>query len=212
VIRREPRRRSRGWPGSRYARTSTARALSQEALDTVAGIDEQRGHANALHLLGVTAQMAGELEEARHWMSRRLALAQQMGSYRAAASEAANLSMVERQLGNLVRARDLACEALRVSDQRGDDWMIPYCLSGLAAIDVAEEAYERAVLLLAAAARLMTEQGTAWPPDEAPHFERSRATAAQALAPGRFAQAWGRGQALSHAEAVALALGSDPSR
>jgi hypothetical protein len=72
--------------------------------------------------------MKGELEEARGWMTQRLELARQMGAYRAAAGEAGNPSGVERQLGNLPRARELACEGLALAARHGDDRMIPYCL------------------------------------------------------------------------------------
>jgi tetratricopeptide (TPR) repeat protein len=41
------------------------RSLSQQALDAVEGVDEQLGHSNAFHLLGVVAQMKGELEYAQ---------------------------------------------------------------------------------------------------------------------------------------------------
>jgi len=64
---------------------------------------------------------------------------------------------------------------------------------------------------IAAAERLMAEQGTAWPPDEAPHFERSKAAIADALAPAEFERAWSRGQAPADPDAIALALGSRPT-
>jgi tetratricopeptide (TPR) repeat protein len=186
-----------------------ARSLSQQALDAVAGVDEQLGHSNAFHLLGVVAQMTGEFEDARKWMRQRLELAKKMGSHKAAAAEAANLSVVERQLGNLAAARELAIEALTIASRRGDEWMIPYCLNGLAALEVADAQYERAASLLSAAERLMSEQGTAWPPDEAPHFEHSKAEAAKALAAADFERAWTLGQELTYAAAVTLAL--DPA-
>jgi tetratricopeptide (TPR) repeat protein len=47
-----------------------AQELSQQALDAVADRHEQRGRSNALHLLGVTAQMKGALPLARGcWLS-----------------------------------------------------------------------------------------------------------------------------------------------
>jgi hypothetical protein len=57
-----------------------------------------------VHVLGVAAQMSGDLLEARELMTERMALARELGSYAGVASEAGNLSMVERQLGNLERA------------------------------------------------------------------------------------------------------------
>jgi tetratricopeptide (TPR) repeat protein len=189
-----------------------AQVLSQQALDAVAGCDEQRGRSNALHLLGVTAQMKGNLEEARGWMTQRLELARQMGAYRAAAGEAGNLSVVERQLGNLPRAQELACEGLALAARRGDDWMIPYGLNDLAAIAVAHGEHARAATLLGAAERLMAEQGTAWPPDEAPHFERSKAAVVHALTPADLQQAWSQGRSMPGTDAIALALGSAQAR
>jgi hypothetical protein len=59
--------------------------------------------------------------------------------------------------------------------------LIPYVLNGLAAIAVETGEFERAATLLGAAAALQEQQGNAWPPDEAPHFERSRAAVTEAL-------------------------------
>jgi tetratricopeptide (TPR) repeat protein len=113
-----------------------ARTLCQEALQTVEATDDQLGRANALHVLGVAAQMQGHLELARDLMTRRIEAARQFGDFAAVASECANLSVVERQLGHLGRAEQLAMEALRIEERRGDEWAIPYSLNGLAAIAV----------------------------------------------------------------------------
>jgi hypothetical protein len=58
----------------------------------------------------------------------------------------------------------------------------------------------------------MAEQGTAWPPDEAPHFDRSKTAAKQALTSAEFEQAWSQGQAMPGSDVVHLALGSGPAR
>ncbi len=185
-----------------------ARTLCLEALAVVDGTADRRGRANSLHVLGVAAQMSGHYPEARDWMSRRLELAREMGDLRGVAAEAGNLSVVQQRLGNLPRAQDLAEESLRVADRLGDTWLIPYCLNSLAAIAVASHDFERAATLLSAADRMVTEQGAAWPPDEGPHFEHSRAAAAQALDPAAFQQVWSTGRLLSVDEAVSYALGS----
>lgn len=185
-----------------------ARTLCLDALNGVEGTGDQRARSSALHVLGVAAQMTGRFQEARGWMSQRLELAREMGDLRAVSGEAGNLSQVERELGNLTRASDLAKEGLRLADQHGDAWMIPYALNGLAAIAVADHDYQRAVTLLSAADRLVTEQGIAWPPDEGPHFERSRAEAAQALDPATFERTWSDGRVLPVHEAVSYALES----
>jgi hypothetical protein len=53
---------------------------------------------------------------------------------------------------------------------------------------------ERAATLLGAAAALQEQQGNAWPPDEAPHFERSRAAVTEALDHDQLEWAWSAGQ------------------
>ena len=50
------------------------RRLGGEALAVSEAAGDEAGRSNALHLLGVGAQIAGDLEEARDWMARRLAL------------------------------------------------------------------------------------------------------------------------------------------
>jgi tetratricopeptide (TPR) repeat protein len=183
-----------------------ARALCGEALATVEGSDEHLGRSNALHVLGVAAQMAGDLQQARDFMTQRIELARELGDVAQIGSESSNLSMVERQLGNLERAEELAIEALQLEARRGDEWAIPYTMNGLAAIAVETGAFERAATLLAAAAALQGQQGNAWPPDEAPHFERSRAAVNERLDRELLEQAWSAGEHMSSAQAVRYAL------
>lgn len=185
---------------------SRGRALSREALSAVEGSIEWRGRSSALHLLGAGAQMAGDLVEARQWMTQRMSLIQSQGDLRSAAGEAGNLSTVEGELGNLTRAGELAEYALRLTLQRGDSWMLPYCLNGFASLAICSHDYVRAVTLLAAADHLVTVQGAAWPPDERPQFERSQATTRAALAPADFARAWSAGHSMSAEDAVAYVL------
>jgi tetratricopeptide (TPR) repeat protein len=183
-----------------------ARALCEEALATVKGSDEHLGRSNALHVLGVAEQMAGDLQQARDFMTQRIELARKLGDVALVSTEGSNLSMVERQLGNLERAEELAIESLQLEARRGDEWAIPYTLNGLAAIAVETGAFERAATLLAAAATLQERQGNAWPPDEAPHFERSRAAVTEGLNREQLDRAWSAGEHMSSPQAVRYAL------
>jgi hypothetical protein len=81
----------------------------------------------------------------------------------------------------------------------------PYSLDGLAAVAVETGAFDRAATLLAAAT-MVDRQGNAWPPDEAPHFGRTRAAVTAALDPHRLQQAWSAGLRMSPADAVRYAL------
>jgi ATP/maltotriose-dependent transcriptional regulator MalT len=180
--------------------------LCEEALGTVQDTDDTIGRSNALHVLGVAAQMRGDLRQARDLMTQRIELARKLGDFTTIGMESSNLSMVERQLGNLARAEQLAREALQIEEQRGDQWAIPYSLNGLAAVAVETGEFQRAATLLGAAAALQERQGNAWPPDEAPHFERSRAAVTAALHHDQLELAWSAGQRMPSAHAVRYAL------
>src|SRR5688572_10471870 len=95
------------------------RRLGREALAVSEGAGDEAARSNALHLLGVGAQIAGDLPEAREWMTQRLALERGGTNAFLIASEASNLSMVERQLGNLDAAENLAREAIEISERIG---------------------------------------------------------------------------------------------
>lgn len=188
-----------------------ARALCVQALETVDGTEDKEGRSNALHVLAVTAQMRGDLEEARDRMTKRLQLARELGNFGAAAGEASNLSHVERRLGNPARAERLAMEALQIADRRGDEWLIPYVLSALAACALDAKQFGRAAHLLGAASQMVEQQGAAWPPDEAPLFEQTKKAAAQALGLVEFDAAWSAGLAMDVADIVSYALGAEPA-
>jgi tetratricopeptide (TPR) repeat protein len=182
------------------------RRLAHEALDVSEAAKDQPGVSNALHLLGVGAQIAGDLVEAREWMSRRLALVRAMGNQFLVASEASNLSMVERQLGNLGEAEALAREALAIGQATGDQFTTPFAISGLAAIATERGDHERAATLLGAAERLMETHHMEWPPDERPHYERMLELLPRAMDASEFERARSAGQSMSPTDAVALAL------
>ena len=182
------------------------RRLAREALAVSDAAGDEPGRSNALHLLGVGAQIDGDLLEAREWMSQRLALVRATDNQFLISSEAANLSMVERQLGNLDDAEALAREALEIDRRTGGQFVTPFVLSGLAAIATARGEFERAAILVGAAEAIMEAQHMAWPPDERPHYERLLADLPVAMGPDAFEEARGRGRSMTIDEAVDFAL------
>ena len=182
------------------------RRLAHEALEVSEAAGDEAGRSNALHLLGVGAQIAGDLAEARGWMTERLALVRSLGNDFLMASEAANLSMVERQLGNLEAAAELDREALVVGRRIGDEFTKPFAITGLAAIATERQEYERAATLLGAAETMMEAQHMEWPPDERPHYERMLADLPAAMGVDEFERTRSAGQSMTPAEAVEMAL------
>ena len=182
------------------------RRLAREALVVSEGAADEPGRSNALHLLGVGAQIAGDLTEAREWMIQRLTIVRATGNEFLVASEASNLSMVERQLGNLDAAEALAREALEIGQRIGDEFTRPFAISGLAAIATERREFERAATLVGAAEAIMEAQQMAWPPDERPHYDRLLATLPEAMGSDGWDRARGRGRSMAASEAVAFAL------
>jgi tetratricopeptide (TPR) repeat protein len=183
-----------------------ARKLAREALDTSTGAGDEPGRSNALHLLGVGAQIAGDLPEARDWMTQRLALVRATGNQFLIASEACNLSMVERQLGNLDAAEALAREALEIEERIGDQFTKPFALSGLAAIAAERGEHARAATLVGAAEAIMETQRMAWPPDERPHYERLLAVLPEAMGVVGFERARAAGRTMGPPDVIAFAM------
>ncbi len=184
------------------------RRLAREALSVSEGAADEPGRSNALHLLGVGAQIAGDLLEARGWMTQRLALVRRTGNEVLIASEASNLSMVERQLGDLDTAEALAREALELGERNGDQFTKPFAISGLAAIAADRREFERAATLVGVAEGIMEAQHMAWPPDERPHYERMLAVLPEAMGSAEFDRARAAGHAMASSEAVDFALGA----
>ncbi|HET8785655.1 MAG TPA: hypothetical protein VFM38_08480, partial [Candidatus Limnocylindrales bacterium] len=122
------------------------------------------------------------------------------------ASESANLSMVERQLGDLDAADSLAREALEICQRIGDRFTPPFLFSGLAAIALERGNDDRAATLIGAAEAHLAASNMAWPPDERPHYERTVTALTERLDAGELASARERGAALSAQEAIDFAL------
>jgi tetratricopeptide (TPR) repeat protein len=182
------------------------RRLAAEALAVSDAAGDEAGRSNALHLLGVGAQIAGDLEEARNWMTQRLAVVRETGNEFLVASEASNLSMVERQLGRLDDAEALARETLEICERIGDQFTRPFAFAGLAAIATERGQYERAATLVGVAESIMEAQHMAWPPDERPHYKRMLADLPEGMGSAQFERARLAGRSMTGREAVAFAL------
>jgi non-specific serine/threonine protein kinase len=183
-----------------------ARRLCREALAITDGTPDRLGRSSAMHVLAVSAQMAGDFREARDLMSQRIALAREAGNFAVISSEAGNLSMVERQLGNLDAAEALAREALDIDRRRGDEMAIPWKVNGLAAVAKDRGLFERAATLVGIADATMAAAGGAWPPDERQHYEATVAALIHAMGTADFERARAAGRSMATSAAVQFAL------
>ena len=184
------------------------RRLCREAIAEAEGAGDPSAAAGPLHVLGVAAQMAGDFEEARDAMTRRIAMGREIGNLAMVSVELGNLSMVERQTGNLDRAEGLAREALQIDRRRGDEWAVPHKLNAIAAVAVDQGENPRAATVIGAAEAMVEAQGAPWPPDELAQYERTIGVLGATMDPDDFAEARATGRAMDLDEAVDFALGA----
>ena len=184
--------------------------LCREALALTGDLPGSRGRSSAEHVLGVALQMAGDLEGAREVMTARIEHARRDGHRFIVFSESANLSMVERQLGNLDRARELSLEALGIVVGNNDEMAIAWVLNGIAAVEAAMGRSRRAATLLFAAESLLAAAHGEWPADEREQFEATHAAVTAALDAAATDEARAAGRSMTRDEAVALARSAAP--
>lgn len=181
--------------------------LLRRAETVTEGLDDaDPGRSSALHVLGVALQMAGDLTAARAVMSARLETGRSRGDEFVVWSESANLSMVERRLGNLDRAEELSREALTLCARRADEMATAWMLNGLAAVTAARGRLERAATLHGLAAAQLDRAGGEWPADERAQHEETLATLTAGLPAGVLEALRSRGAAMPAEAALAYAM------
>jgi tetratricopeptide (TPR) repeat protein len=168
--------------------------------------DSDPGRSSTLHVLGVALQMSGDLEAAREVMSARLSMGRSTDDEFVVWVESANLSMVERRLGNLDRAEELAVQALQINAERGDEMSVAWIINSLAAVAAAKGDHDRAATLIGTAAALLERAGGEWPPDEREQYHQTLSIVTAALSPRAIAKARARGAGYSVTDGIAYAL------
>lgn len=186
--------------------------LLREALSVTSRLDDaDEGRSSAMHVLGVALQLAGDLAAAREVMSARLEMGRSRGDDFVVWVESSNLSMVERQLGNLDRAEQLSRQALALCARRSDEMAIAWLLNGLAAVTAAKarvtaEGWVRAATLNGLAAGLLERAGGEWPADERAQYEETLAALRSALPAEAMDRARKRGATMTAEAGVSYAL------
>lgn len=190
-----------------YTDVDEALRLLRRADAVTGGLaDSDPGRSSTLHVLGVALQMSGDLDAAREVMSARLSMGRSTGDDVVVWVESANLSMVERRLGNLDRAEELAEQALEIHAERGDEMSVAWIVNSLAAVAAAKGDHERAATLIGIAAAMLERSGGAWPPDEREQYHETLSSVTDALRPDVLAHARARGAGYSTTDGIAYAL------
>ena len=136
-----------------------AEASANESLVLCRDLDDKRGIANSLHVLGCVTTLRGNYPAACSLLEESLALYKELGNTWSVASTLADLSNPIRIQGEYPRARSLAQEALLLFRKLGDKRGVAYGLRRLAEVPFDEGDLARARPLLEEGLTLFREVG-----------------------------------------------------
>ncbi len=177
-----------GWLSIRQADFAAARAAFTESLDVFTAHDDKRGLSAALSGLASVARCGSgtqdELEEARDYYGRALALSREIGDQPSTAASLNNLGDVALQLGDLARARALFEESAALYETIGEREYRAAALHNLGWVCVQLDDAAAARRALAASVDLLRAGGgrasAAWTIEYAAYLARRVGDATQA--------------------------------
>ena len=153
------------------------------------------------------AQAQGDLAQAVALLDETLAVARQSGSLWGEAVTETLLGLLEFARSQYQEARGHYRQALALFRRMGSDVHLAWCLEGVAALDVAEGQFTRAVELGAGAEALRAREHAPRPVGEQQSFERTLATCHEALGGAAYQRAWDAGSAAPRDTLIQRALG-----
>jgi predicted ATPase/DNA-binding CsgD family transcriptional regulator len=172
-------------------------------------VDDSVGIAYAFLYAGLAANFTGRLEAASESFGQGAGLCRKLGFRSLGARALQMLGHSRIELGDLRGAREAFTEALPVSIDLGDRWVVPLELAGFAGL-AAKTGRPRQALKLAGVAAAYSERGEFRVPAVMQNrLERWLAPARKAVG-GAAARIFAEGRATSLMEAVASALANEP--
>ena len=190
---------------------AVARALHEESLTIRRQLGDQAGIANSLNNLGVVASDQDDYAVAQALLEESLILYRQLGNQGNIANSLGNLGVVALNQGDYAVARAMYEESLTIRRQLGNQNGISYSLESLAEAAHRQGQSERAARLGGAASALRESIGSPLNPADQKRFDKTTASAAEALGEAAFAAAWEVGRAMTLEQAVEYGL-SDGGR
>jgi len=152
------------------------------------------------------ARLGGDFVTAEQHLRKNLVIAQAQHDLWSNQMAAAWLGNLALDRGDHAQARAYLEEALGTGAELGDAYSVVFGLEGLAAVQVAEGQWARALQLVGAAAEQRMLTGLTAAPVHVADLERRIAPAREALGPVASEAAWRAGRAMSRAQAIAYAL------
>jgi predicted ATPase/DNA-binding SARP family transcriptional activator len=163
-------------------------ALSQETGD-------RRARGYSLQGLGLVAFETGRRGEAQAHLEEALALQRVLGDEQGTAASLHALGRLALERGEVVVAQTLLSEGLQLLAKLENSLGTAYLLEGFAEVAAARAAFEQALRLWGAAARLREELGVALSPLESARRDEALASIRAHLTPAAAQAAWQAGSA-----------------
>jgi len=152
--------------------------------------------------------LQGDLVRARALLEEVLSAARTAGFTFGIANMLMLLGHLAREQQDYPLARARYRESLGLYRTLNNPTYLAWCLEGIAALLSAEQRFEPAIRLCAAATTLRLKEQSPMPPVEQEHFDQIVKAVRAALGEATFAEAWASGVALSQDEAITYALSS----
>ncbi|HET7692675.1 MAG TPA: tetratricopeptide repeat protein [Gemmatimonadota bacterium] len=150
-----------------------AQELYDEALNLGRSEGDRNAEAWALYGLSEVARHVGDFERAAALLEEGMEICRQIDSMPGIAYLRLASAHVARYQGNLAEARRRYEEALRLLQELGNRRRMAICLMGLAAIDVREKNFERALVLMGAADPMSEAGGIQLAPADEDEYQRA---------------------------------------
>ena len=182
------------------------RRLGEEVTEIGERLGDTALVSRPVHFLAAMARIEGKPEDAKRWYERSIELRRAVGNERGVVVEMENLAFVEKNLGNVDRAREIWLDLLSVFRSASDWAEAAFGLIGLGVVAVAANQHQLGATLLGAGGGEFERMGRLLDPDDAPEFDQAVAAARASLGPEAFQAAWERGSGMPVPEAVELAL------
>ncbi|HEY1389222.1 MAG TPA: LuxR C-terminal-related transcriptional regulator [Ktedonobacterales bacterium] len=186
--------------------TEPALALARAGLSAFRELHHKPGIAQALNIIGLIANVAGDTALARQVYEECLAVSQETGESRRIRFMLINLTFLALHTGEYERARDLAMQGLRLALEMNNKLDIADSLAGLAGVMGVTGQPQHAARLLGAWEAAFEWMGATALPSAKREHDRSIAAVSAQLDDTAFKAAWAKGRAMSLKQAVEFAL------
>src|SRR5262249_29868054 len=143
---------------------------------------------------------------ARTHLEQGLAILREVGDRNGVALSLTSLGNLANAQGDYASARSCLSESLSIQREIGHPKGIAESLEAFARLMAGQRRPERAGQLWGAEERPREEIGAPLPPNEREEYDRSVASARQALGEEAFSRAWAEGRATTLEQAIELAL------